>query len=140
MTNLQNAAPIDSKGFISGMPEIVKYAKFLAKELPYAVRLAMIQALKEEEQLLRTDAGDSSTGWADLQSNISIAFDEKNEIVIHGVTGNSAAAIKATDLEYGVPGKNAASPLLRSFVKEREKDLGDLISEKVDKILKDKYK
>ena len=122
------------------MPEIVKYAKFLAKELPNAVRLGMVQALKEEEQVLKTDASDSSTGWATLQNDISISFDEKNEIVIHGIPGNSAAAVKATDLEYGVPGKNAASPLLRSFVKEREKELGDLISEKVDKILKDKYK
>lgn len=140
MTNPHNAAPVNSKGFISGMPEIVKYAKFLSKELPHAVRLGMVQALKEEEQVLRTDASDSTTGWADLQSNLSIAFDEKNEVVIHGIAGNSDAAIKATDLEYGVPGKNPASPLLRSFVKEREKELGDLISEKVDKILKDKYK
>lgn len=132
--------PQYSKGFIQGLPDIVNYAKFLQSEFPKAFAIALQETLQEEQAILQEDAYDSTAGWSGLSSALSVDFDTATEYIVHGIPGDKKESRKATDLEYGVPGKNAPAPLIRSFVKDRELDLGENISKRIDTILKDKYK
>ena len=126
-----------SQSFLSGNLEIIKYATWLAAEYPKALSKAIAQARYEEQESLR----DSSTGdpsWGGLTDSLSVTYNPDDASFVYGVTDENHQ--KAKDLEYGVPDKSAPSPLLRSFAKSRETDLGKRISTLVDNDLKGRYK
>lgn len=126
--------------FIDGEFEIVRYAEFLAKEYPKALAAAIKEATKEETLALQNAARNSDTPWMGMISKLKVNYNENNGMLEYGIPNDDESSRPATDLEYGVPNVNAPQPLLRSFVKEREEDFGNTISDKVAQRLNGKYR
>lgn len=135
-----SAGLTSGSSFMSGNLEIIRYAEFLAKEYPKAIAAAIKKAEKREQTALRSAAQKSVAGWSDLTENLEVVYDEASAQFVYGVAGDSEAALRATDLEYGVPSKNAPSPLIRSVTKERETDLGKFITDDIESRLNRKYR
>lgn len=129
-----------NKSFISGVPEIVNYAEFLAREYLPALSEAIMEAVEMEQGLLKERAYNSPDNWSALYEDMSVSFNPETSEFVYGVPGNTENALKATDLEYGVPSQNAPNPLVRSFVKEREQDLGKDIANAVSRRLNGRYR
>jgi len=125
--------------FISGGLAVLDYAEFLADEYPKALRKAIKQATYEEQTALRENA-DTNSEWSGLADGLSVRFDNQQTMFVYGTEDAPENAQKSKDLEYGVPTKNAPSPLLRTFAKSRETDLGKKIADLVDKELVKRYK
>jgi hypothetical protein len=128
-----------SSSLISGNLEIIRYVEFLAKEYPKAIAAAIKKAEKREQSALRSAAKKSATGWSEITEDLDVVYDESSSQFVYGIAGDSNAALRATDLEYGVPTKNAPSPLIRSVAKERELDLGKFITDEIESRLNRKY-
>lgn len=126
--------------FIDGEFEIVRYAEFLAKEYPKALANAIDFAVREETLALQEAARQSNNGWVGMVGKLGVSYNENQGTVEYGIPNNDEGSTAATDLEYGVPGTNAPQPLLRSFVKSREADFGNVISNKVAATLNGKYR
>jgi hypothetical protein len=125
--------------FIDGELEIIKYAQFLSTEYPKALRKAIKQAVKEEQSALQ-EAANNDGDWNQLTDKMSVNYNPETADIVYGVTTGKQAMQKATDLEYGVPEKNAPRPLLRSFAKSREHDFGKRVEELVELELRNKYR
>lgn len=118
----------------------MRYASFLAKEYPKALADAIDSAVREETLALQEAARQSNNGWVGMVGKLGVSYNENEGMVQYGIPNDDESSRKATDLEYGVPGSNAPQPLLRSFVKSREKDFSGNIATKVAKTLNGKYK
>lgn len=126
--------------FIDGEFEVVRYAEFLAKEYPKALAAAIKESVKEETAALKDAARNSDTPWMGMVSKLGVNYNENSGMVEYGIPNDDESSRSATDLEYGVPNVNDPQPLLRSFVKQRESELGNIISDKVAQRLNGKYR
>lgn len=133
------AARTSRPSFISGEFEIVRYASFLAKEYPKALANAIDAAVREETVALQEAARNSNSAWVGLTGKLNVSYNEDNGLLEYGVSNDDETSRQATDLEYGVT-TEPPKPLLRSFVKSREEQFGNVISTKVAQTLNGKYK
>lgn len=124
---------------ISGELSIMGYAEFLSKEYPKALRKAITQAVEDEQTALRESA-DTNSEWSDLADGLSVRYDSEQTAFVYGTEDAPENSQKSKDLEYGVPTKTAPNPLLRSFAKSREFDLGERVAKLVDKDLASRYR
>jgi len=137
---MSSAVRSSRPSFISGEFEVVRYAEFLAKEYAGALAQAINESTKEETQLLKEKAKNSKTDWVKVSDSLEVNYNENTGTIDYGITGNDEKARLATDLEYGVPTKNAPQPLLRSQVLGNQTELSNKIANKVHAKLKAKYR
>jgi hypothetical protein len=124
--------------FISGVPDIVKYANFLSKEYAKALSTAIRKAEQNEKKLLKKEASTSVNDWVNFADDLTVEYVPEEGVFKYGIV-STADTSSASALEYGT-GETSAQPLLRSTAKGREEDLGKYIDEELSKKLKKMYK
>lgn len=122
-------ASTGSKDMIEGIPSPLAYLGEVILNFENILADAVVPAVVEELDRVRTALIDKEPGYADIAEDVTIAWNPKDFTFNYRVKG--ASAYKAQELEYGPPAKS----LLRHEVLESTKTLGKKITTNLDKEL-----